>query len=71
MEDGRSARLSIFRWFNAFEGLRLVVLVTVAAVIGVARALQLDSVRRLRTALLLRLLCRLSFGGAGFAASFA
>jgi hypothetical protein len=68
MEDELWTRLSIFRWFNR-SSLRLVELVPVAVVIGVACALQRDLVRGLRSAFLLR---RLRFGGGrGLAASLA
>ncbi len=59
MEDGLWARLSIFQWFNP-RGVRLAELLAIAVVIDVARTLQRDRVRRLRTGFLLRLL-RLRF----------
>src|SRR6266446_2875904 len=64
MEGGRCARLSIFRWFNPFA-VKLIALATVAVVVDVARALQRDLVRGLRSAFLLRLL-RLRFWGGRF-----
>jgi hypothetical protein len=63
MEDGRIARRSIFLFQP--EALRRVVLFAVAAVIGVAGALQLDGV--LRTGFLLGL----RFGGGRWFGGFA
>jgi hypothetical protein len=58
-EMGDRARLSILTCCNAFEGLVGFGLVTVPELLGCARAFQRNSVRRLRTGLLL---CRLRFG---------